>query len=213
MPSTSARARWSRTDARDPDLAKRYGAVVALDGATFTPDPAGSSASSARTAPARRPRCAASSASSGRTAARCAGRAGRSTARRACASATCPSSAACTRGCGSASSCRYFAEQHGLSRSRRDAAAARWLERLGLGDRAEAKLEELSHGNQQRVQLAVALAHDPELLVLDEPFSGLDPIGIATMTEVLRERGAGRGRGDLLAATSSISSRTSARTS
>ena len=71
-----------------------------------------------------------------------------------------------------------------------DAAAARWLERLGLADRAKAKLEELSHGNQQRVQLGAALVHDPELLVLDEPFSGLDPIGIATMSEILHERAA-----------------------
>ena len=82
----------------------------------------------------------------------------------------------------------YFAQQHGLSSRDADAAGRRWLERMGLADRAKSKLEELSHGNQQRVQLAVALAHEPELLVLDEPFSGLDPIGTATMTEVLRER-------------------------
>jgi ABC-2 type transport system ATP-binding protein len=69
-----------------------------------------------------------------------------------------------------------------------------WLERLGLSDRADAKLEDLSHGNQQRVQMAAAIIHDPDLLVLDEPFSGLDPIGVDSMSEVIREfaaRGAG----------------------
>jgi ABC-2 type transport system ATP-binding protein len=84
----------------------------------------------------------------------------------------------------------YFAEQHGLSGRDAKAAAGRWLDRLGLADRIASKTEDLSHGNQQRVQLATALVHDPELLVLDEPFSGLDPLGIATMTEVLRERAA-----------------------
>jgi ABC-2 type transport system ATP-binding protein len=84
----------------------------------------------------------------------------------------------------------YFAQQHGLSSKAATAAAARWLEGLGLADRANAKLETLSHGNQQRIQLGAALVHDPELLVLDEPFSGLDPIGSETMSAILRERAA-----------------------
>lgn len=77
-----------------------------------------------------------------------------------------------------------------LSGMRRPAAresAYRWLERLGLAARAGARLETLSHGNQQRVQLAAALVHDPEVLVLDEPFSGLDPVGVQEMGDVLRE--------------------------
>ena len=84
----------------------------------------------------------------------------------------------------------YFAQQHGLSSSAARAASSRWLDGLGLADRAGAKLETLSHGNQQRIQLGAALVHDPELLVLDEPFSGLDPLGIETMSTILRERAA-----------------------
>jgi ABC-2 type transport system ATP-binding protein len=82
----------------------------------------------------------------------------------------------------------YFGELHGLEAAPARAAAARWLDGLGLTDRAGSKLETLSHGNQQRVQLGAALVHDPELLVLDEPFSGLDPIGIDTMSTILRQR-------------------------
>ena len=84
----------------------------------------------------------------------------------------------------------YFAQQHGLPAASARAATTRWLDGLGLADRIDSRLETLSHGNQQRVQLGAALVHDPELLVLDEPFSGLDPLGIATMSEILRERAA-----------------------
>jgi ABC-2 type transport system ATP-binding protein len=82
----------------------------------------------------------------------------------------------------------HFARLHGLDHAAARAAAARWLERLGLEAVAGRRTETLSLGNQQRAQLAAALVHDPELLVLDEPFSGLDPIGIATMTDVVHER-------------------------
>ena len=62
-----------------------------------------------------------------------------------------------------------------------------WLERLGLAARGKDRLDVLSHGNQQRVQLIAALLNEPDLLVLDEPFSGLDPVAMATMAELLRE--------------------------
>ncbi len=81
----------------------------------------------------------------------------------------------------------YFAELSGMSGESATEAAAGWLERLDLSDRADARLEELSHGNQQRVQLAAAIVHDPELAVLDEPFSGLDPLGVESLAELLKQ--------------------------
>ena len=80
----------------------------------------------------------------------------------------------------------YFGRLHGMRADAARAARSRWLERLGLADRAGAKVEELSHGNQQRAQLAAALLHEPELLVLDEPFAGLDPVAVQTLADVLR---------------------------
>jgi len=82
----------------------------------------------------------------------------------------------------------YFARLHGLDAAAATHAAHAWLEQLGLAARLGEKLVALSHGNQQRVQLAVALAHDPALLVLDEPFAGLDPEAVDALSEVLRER-------------------------
>jgi ABC-2 type transport system ATP-binding protein len=84
----------------------------------------------------------------------------------------------------------YLARLHAMSADDADASARRWVDRLGLGERRDDAVEELSLGNQQRVQLAAALVHDPVLLVLDEPFSGLDPIAVDVMSDVLRERAA-----------------------
>ena len=87
----------------------------------------------------------------------------------------------------------YLARLHGVSRQDADRKARSWLERLGLGERADDRLEQLSQGNQQRVQLAAALVHEPELLVLDEPFNGLDPVAVDTMSTVLVEYAHERG--------------------
>jgi ABC-2 type transport system ATP-binding protein len=84
----------------------------------------------------------------------------------------------------------YFAVLHGASHHDARAAARSWLVRLGLGDRVGARVEELSHGNQQRVQLAAALVHRPDLVILDEPFAGLDPIATDVMADVLRAEAA-----------------------
>ena len=82
----------------------------------------------------------------------------------------------------------YLGRLHGMAPTDARSAGEAWLERLGIADRARDKVEELSHGNQQRVQLAAALLHEPELLVLDEPLAGLDPSGIDAIGAVLVER-------------------------
>lgn len=82
----------------------------------------------------------------------------------------------------------YLARLHGLSPARARAAVARWTDRLGIAARIGDTVDSLSLGNQQRVQLAAALVHDPAVLVLDEPFSGLDPVAVDVMSEVLAEK-------------------------
>jgi ABC-2 type transport system ATP-binding protein len=81
----------------------------------------------------------------------------------------------------------YFARLAGLSRERAALRADALLERLGVADRAHEPVQALSLGNQQRVQLAAALVHEPEALVLDETFSGLDPVAVQGLSEIVSE--------------------------
>src|SRR5688572_2695866 len=81
----------------------------------------------------------------------------------------------------------YLARLHGMGPGEARPAADRWIERLGLTERAGDRVEQLSLGNQQRVQLAAAMVHEPELLGLDEPFSGLDPVGVDVLSAVLSD--------------------------
>ncbi|BCB75283.1 ATP-binding cassette domain-containing protein [Phytohabitans flavus] len=82
----------------------------------------------------------------------------------------------------------YFGRLHGLDAGAVARNITSLLDRLGIGERADEQLEKLSLGNQQRAQIAAALVHQPQLLVLDEPFSGLDPIAVDTVVAVLREQ-------------------------
>jgi ABC-2 type transport system ATP-binding protein len=85
----------------------------------------------------------------------------------------------------------YLARLHGLDAPAAARAADELTERLGVAERRNDAVEKLSLGNQQRVQLAAALVHGPEVLVLDEPFSGLDPVGVDALAGVLLERARG----------------------
>lgn len=81
----------------------------------------------------------------------------------------------------------YLAELKGLSRSDAQARAAQVLERVGLADRSSSKVKDLSRGMQQKLQFAAAMVHDPALLVLDEPFQGLDPVNVDVVKSLIRE--------------------------
>lgn len=84
----------------------------------------------------------------------------------------------------------FLAGLHGMGAAEAGEAVVHWTDRLGVGARRGDHVQKLSLGNQQRVQLAAALVHNPKVLVLDEPFSGLDPVAVDVMSGVLRERAA-----------------------
>jgi ABC-2 type transport system ATP-binding protein len=82
----------------------------------------------------------------------------------------------------------YLARLHGLSITAAQRSVAQWTEQLGVAGRRDDEVQKLSLGNQQRVQLAAALVHNPSILVLDEPFSGLDPVAVDVMSRVLLDK-------------------------
>ncbi len=82
----------------------------------------------------------------------------------------------------------YFGRLHGLSRAEATTRARGLLDELGLADRWEDRTDKLSGGMQQRLQMASALVHDPDVIVLDEPFNGLDPLAVASLSATLRQR-------------------------
>ena len=82
----------------------------------------------------------------------------------------------------------YFAELKGMSHKEAVKSIDYWLDRLGMTEYRNKKLETLSKGNQQKIQLITALAHDPDIIILDEPFSGLDPVNAMLLKDVVKEQ-------------------------
>ena len=82
----------------------------------------------------------------------------------------------------------YFAELKGMSRKEAVKSIDYWLDRLGMTEYRNKKLETLSKGSQQKIQLITALAHDPDIVILDEPFSGLDPVNAMLLKDVVKEQ-------------------------
>ena len=82
----------------------------------------------------------------------------------------------------------YFAELKGMSKKDAMKSVDYWLERLGMTEYRNKRLDTLSKGNQQKIQLITALAHDPDIVILDEPFSGLDPVNAMLLKDVVKEQ-------------------------
>ena len=82
----------------------------------------------------------------------------------------------------------YFAELKGMSRKAAVQSIDHWLDRLGMNEYRNKRLDTLSKGNQQKIQLITALAHNPDIVILDEPFSGLDPVNAMLLKDVVKEQ-------------------------
>ena len=82
----------------------------------------------------------------------------------------------------------YFAELKGMNRKDAVKSIDYWLQRLGMSEYRNKRLDTLSKGNQQKIQLITALAHDPDIVILDEPFSGLDPVNAMLLKDVVKEQ-------------------------
>ncbi|MCI9217047.1 ATP-binding cassette domain-containing protein [Lachnospiraceae bacterium 42-17] len=82
----------------------------------------------------------------------------------------------------------YFAELKGMSHKAAVKSVDGWLERLGMAEYRNKRLDTLSKGNQQKIQLVTALAHNPDIIILDEPFSGLDPVNAMLLKDVVKEQ-------------------------
>ena len=82
----------------------------------------------------------------------------------------------------------YFAELKGMSRKDAVRSVDYWLSRLGMTEYRNKRLDTLSKGNQQKIQLVTALAHDPDIVILDEPFSGLDPVNAMLLKDIVKEQ-------------------------
>tara|TARA_B100001113_G_scaffold292927_2_gene249632 strand:+ start:2534 stop:3421 length:888 start_codon:yes stop_codon:yes gene_type:complete len=83
---------------------------------------------------------------------------------------------------------QYFGTLRGLAVSEAKKRTSKWLERFDLGDQGHRKVEELSKGNQQKIQFILSLLHDPDLIILDEPFTGLDPLNQLLLKEIIQEK-------------------------
>lgn len=81
----------------------------------------------------------------------------------------------------------YFAQLKGMNRADATKSIDYWLKRLGMMEYRNKRLDTLSKGNQQKIQLITALAHDPDIVILDEPFSGLDPVNAQLLKDVVKE--------------------------